>query len=134
MTGAARIEDEKNKIVSIVTFVPNPTKGGMLSGFFSKPAEIKPSDLNKVTVDIQKDGKTVAKGQGQYTAFLELDGKVYWRATDHNNPWIFKDHAEHTTKLKKLIKEKNTTEYDALSEELRKKHAPVPASPGPQTK
>lgn len=110
--------DETNGITAIVQYLENPKKGGMLSGLWSKPAEIKKSDLNKLTVEVKKGGQLLYKGSGSYTSHLELDGKVYWRVTDQSPHWDF-EHDTVTRKmtpdsrnLKNLIKDKKFTEAE----------------------
>lgn len=110
--------DETNGLTAIVKYIENPKKGGMLSGFFSKPVEIKKSDLNRITVEIKKGGQVLCKGSGSYTSHLELGGKVYWRVSDPAPHWDF-DHETVTRKmtpssksLKNLIKDKNFNEAE----------------------
>lgn len=112
----ATVEDSANGIVATVKYLENPKKGGMLSGLWSKPAEIKKSDLNRFAVEIKKGASVIAKGSGRYTSYLEIDGKCYWRVTDPVPAWDF-DHSDVTKKmseetrtLKQLIKQKKFAE------------------------
>lgn len=120
MAGSAKVEDKANGITATITYQENPKKGMMssLTGFFSKPAEIKPSDLNKVEIVILKDGKPAGKGSGHYTSYVEIDGKVYWRKSDPKSTWDY-SHPSVTIKpagkthdIKKLIMEKKFAEAD----------------------
>lgn len=120
MAGSAKIEDKANAITATITYLENPKKGLLsgLTGFFSKPAEIKPSDLNKVEIAITQGGKPVGKGSGHYTSFVEIDGKVYWRHSDTHPKWDF-SHPSVTIKplaktqdIKRLISEKKFAEAD----------------------
>ena len=54
----------------------------MLGGWFSTPKEPEAHDINKVEISITKAGEQVAKGSGNYTAFIEINEKVLWRQTD----------------------------------------------------
>lgn len=112
------LEDSSNNVTATVQYLENPKKGGMLSGFFSKPLEIKPSDLNRIKVEIKKDGKVVSTGTGSYTSHLEFDGMLYWKVTDPVPHWDF-EHSSITKKmtadsqnLKSLIKQKKFTEAE----------------------
>lgn len=113
---SSSVEDPSNGVTATVQYLDNPKKGGMLSGLWSKPAEIKKSDLNKLKVEIKKGGQVVSKGSGSYTSHLELDGKCYWRVSDPVPHWDF-EHIEVTKKmspetqdLKRLIKQKKYPE------------------------
>lgn len=65
---------------------------------------------------------------GNYTAYIEIGGKVYWRSTDEIPKW--EDHREDITPLPSNIKEskfrtlvlsKLYTEADELLDEIEKK-------------
>ena len=88
--GKFAVQDTTNKMNAICEILPPPKRG-----WFGKK-KVKPEELNKVTIDIQKKKKSIAKGRyenmrklglidffsGCYTSFVQFDGKTYWRFTD----------------------------------------------------
>lgn len=93
-----------------------------LTGFFgSKPQKPQNpnAELNRISIEIAKSGKVVAKGSGHYSSFFEIDGKVYWRFNDAYPLWnmtaeglTHKLPAE-TATLKQLIKDKKWEQAEA---------------------
>lgn len=57
-----KVEDLSNGIVAQADIVRAPSKG-LITGFFSKPKDLKPEDINKVKIEIKQHGKLVSKGQ-----------------------------------------------------------------------
>ena len=128
--GRFSVVDETNQVTATVTFLDNPVKKstGLLSGLFGKKeAEVPPqeSELNRVLVQISKDGAAVSEGRGSYTSYLEFDGKVLWRHFDHHEAFDFSSEAlahplaEDTLALKQLLAQKKYKEaapYDRLTQ------------------
>ena len=115
--GEFSVVDETNQITATVSFLDNPVKKsiGLLSGLFGpKQTEVKPqeSELNRLLVEISKDGAVVSKGAGTYTSHVEFDGKMYWRHFDQQEPFDFRREVlahplrEETLALKQLLEQK----------------------------
>jgi len=60
--GSAFVKDLNRDLVSEIKFVP-AVKKGMLSGFFSKPAAPKPAEINRIKIEIKKEGTPIAIGK-----------------------------------------------------------------------
>jgi hypothetical protein len=60
--GSMFVKDLNQDLVGEVTFIP-PAKKGMLSGFFSKPSAPKPAEINKIKIEIKKEGTPISIGR-----------------------------------------------------------------------
>lgn len=91
----------------------------MLGGWFSTPKEPEAHDINKVEISITKAGEQVAKGSGNYTAFIEINNRVLWKQTDKFPQFTFLEEGEGVlpssifkSEFRKLLK---ATEFDAAN-------------------
>ena len=72
------VKDETNNIEVIGTIVPPKGKGG----WFKKATDTNVEELNKFEIEVRQEGKKIGGGVGSWSAYVQIDGKLYWSAED----------------------------------------------------